>query len=85
VATNGESDIETAKEYQPDVCLCDIGLPKMDGYELGRQLRELLPNTKLIAFSGWGQDFDKERSGEAGFDEHLVKASNIDQLIKLIA
>jgi CheY-like chemotaxis protein len=85
VATNGESDIETAKEYQPDVCLCDIGLPKMDGYELGRQLRELLPNTKLIAFSGWGQDSDKERSREAGFDEHLVKASNIDQLIKLIA
>jgi CheY-like chemotaxis protein len=85
VATNGESGIETAKEYQPDVCLCDIGLPKMDGYELGRQLRELLPNTKLIAFSGWGQDSDKERSREAGFDEHLVKASNIDQLIKLIA
>lgn len=85
VAYDGESGIEIAKEYHPDVCLCDIGLPKMDGYELGRQLRTLLPDTKLIAFSGWGQNSDKERSREAGFDEHVVKASNIDQLIKLIA
>ena len=85
VAHDGESGIETAKEYQPDVCLCDIGLPDIDGYELGRQLRVLLPDTKLIAFSGWGQDSDRQRSKEAGFDEHVVKASNIDQLIKLIA
>lgn len=85
VAESGEEGIEAAKEYQPDVCLCDIGLPKMDGYELGRQLRVLLPNAKLIAFSGWGQDSDRQRSKDAGFDEHLVKASNIDQLTKLIA
>lgn len=85
VSDSGESGIEAAKEYQPDVCLCDIGLPKMDGYELGRQLRVLLPDTKLIAFSGWGQDSDRQRSKDAGYDEHLVKASNIDQLIKLIA
>jgi CheY-like chemotaxis protein len=84
VAADGESGFEAAKIFQPDVCLCDIGLPKMDGYELGRQLRQLLPGANLIAFSGWGQDSDKERSRQAGYDEHVVKASSIDQLIKLI-
>ena len=85
VADSGEAGIEAAKNFHPNVCLCDIGLPNMDGYELGRQLRVLLPDVKLIAFSGWGQDSDRERSKEAGFDEHVVKASDIDPLIKLIA
>jgi CheY-like chemotaxis protein len=84
VAADGESGFEAAKAFQPDVCLCDIGLPKMDGYELGRQLRQLLPGANLIAFSGWGQDSDKELSRQAGYDEHVVKASSIEQLIKLI-
>jgi CheY-like chemotaxis protein len=83
-AFDGETAIELAKEYQPDVCVCDIGLPKMDGYELARQLRKVVPQALLISLSGWGREEDRKRSREAGFDYHMVKPVQLDNILKLI-
>jgi signal transduction histidine kinase/DNA-binding response OmpR family regulator len=78
--------INLAGEFQPDVALLDIGLPVIDGYELARRFREHpeLRRTRLIAVTGYGQDSDRDRSGAAGFDAHLVKPVDLDQLLDLI-
>ena len=63
-----------AREFQPEVLLLDIGLPGMTGYELVKRLREEgFEQATIVAVSGYGQPTDKERSREAGFDDHLVK------------
>ncbi len=80
----GETAIEIAKEFQPEVCLCDIGLPEMNGYELAGHLRKLLPQALLISISGWGQEEDRQRSIESGFNYHLVKPVQFEDLLKLI-
>ncbi len=84
-AADGESGIEAAADFQPDTCLCDIGLPNMDGYELAGHLRAILPNVRLVAFTGWGQDTDLLRSKDAGFDDHVVKGANMEALSQAIA
>lgn len=75
VALSGLSGVRMATQTVPDVVLCDIGLPDIDGYELARRLRrdDRTAHIRLVAVSGYGQDIDRRRSGEAGFDEHLVK------------
>jgi PAS domain S-box-containing protein len=83
-AFEAKTGIEIAEEFQPEVCLCDIGLPGMNGYELAAHLRSLLPDTLLISISGWGQEEDHRRSIEAGFNYHLVKPVKLDDLLKLI-
>lgn len=83
-AFDGKTGIEIAREFQPDICLLDIGLPEMNGYELARRLREFLPRVLLISVSGWGQEEDRRRSREAGFDYHLVKPVDLDDVLKLI-
>jgi PAS domain S-box-containing protein len=83
-AFDGKTGIEIALEFQPDVCLLDIGLPEMNGYELACRLREFLPQVLLISVSGWGQEEDRRRSREAGFDNHLVKPVDFDDIKKLI-
>ena len=86
-AYSGQTALETAVEYQPDVVLLDIGLPDMDGYEVARRLRRQ-PQTKdvwLIAMTGYGQDSDRQRSEEAGFDHHLVKPVDSQKLQDLLA
>jgi signal transduction histidine kinase len=67
--------IERAQSYRPDVILLDIGLPRMDGYEVARRLRQLedLQHVRLIAVTGYGQNEDRQRSLAAGFDAHLAK------------
>jgi CheY-like chemotaxis protein len=70
------------------VCLLDIGLPVMDGYELARRLREFeqLPDDlRIIAVTGYGQDADRRRSKEAGFNAHLVKPVNLDTLTNAVS
>ena len=72
---SGQTAVAIALEYKPDCILLDIGLPDMNGYEVARRLRQL-PQTKnmwLIAMTGYGQDSDRQKSREAGFDYHLVK------------
>ena len=83
-ASDGETGIETAKTFQPDICLLDIGLPNMDGYELARILREMMPGVTLIALTGWGQTEDRRRSNEAGFNHHLVKPVDFETLRTLV-
>ena len=84
-AQDGETAIKIAPDFQPQVCVLDIGLPIMNGYELARRLRETMPQVFLIALSGWGQDEDRRRSSEAGFDHHLVKPVEIEKLQSLLA
>ena len=75
VAHSGQAALELLRDYHPDVALLDIGMPGMSGYELATRIRhqpELQP-IALIALTGWGQDDDRRRSREAGFDHHLVK------------
>ena len=74
--------LEMAVEYRPDFVVLDIGLPGMDGYEVARRLRQIpeLKDTRLIAATGYGQDADRQRSEEAGFDYHLVKPIDPEKL-----
>ncbi|HBZ08026.1 MAG TPA: hybrid sensor histidine kinase/response regulator, partial [Massilia sp.] len=67
------------------IAVLDIGLPGMGGYQLGRSLRALLGThpCRLIALSGYGQAADRQRSGEAGFEQHLVKPISPDQVARL--
>lgn len=84
---SGQTALETAVEYQPDVVLLDIGLPDMNGYEVARHLRQQ-PQTKdvrLIAMTGYGQDSDRQRSQEAGCEHHLVKPVDPQKLQDLLA
>jgi CheY-like chemotaxis protein len=86
-AYDGLEAVEAAATYRPDVVLLDIGLPKLNGYEAARRIRELLggDNTMLVALTGWGQDEDRQRSNEAGFNAHLVKPVDFAALTKLLA
>lgn len=86
VAYDGEQAVTTANEIKPDVVLLDIGLPKMNGYEVARQIRQEPwgNNPILVAITGWGQTEDIDLSRESGFDHHLVKPVDHDHLLKLI-
>lgn len=86
VAYSGEEALEVAKIYNPEAVLLDIGLPGMDGYDTCRALRQTPNGSSLaiIALTGWGQDEDRRRSREAGFDSHLVKPVNYDDVAKLM-
>jgi PAS domain S-box-containing protein len=74
-ARDGLQALETANSFRPDVVLLDIALPKLNGYEVARRIRQESwgKNMKLVALTGWGQEEDKRRSIEAGFDHHLTK------------
>ena len=75
VAADGPSGLQVARSYQPEVVLLDIGLPKMDGYELARRIRAdaELQGTVLVAVTGYGQMHDRARASASGFHHHLVK------------
>ncbi len=83
VAYDGASALDTVRDWRPDAILLDIGMPEMDGHEVARRLREMSPTIgrpRLIALTGWGQEQDRERTREAGFDDHMVKPVDIDAL-----
>ncbi|HZR70178.1 MAG TPA: PAS domain S-box protein [Burkholderiales bacterium] len=87
VAYEGEAALLVAEAFKPQVVLLDIGMPGMDGYEVGRMLRQK-PQTRsalLIAITGWGAPDDLRRSKEAGFDHHLVKPVEPAALQRLLA
>ncbi len=83
---DGRAAVEAAASFQPDVVLLDIGLPKLNGYEAARMIREQ-PQGKtivLVALTGWGQAEDRRKSREAGFDGHMVKPVDLDALKTLL-
>jgi two-component system CheB/CheR fusion protein len=86
-AIDGPSGVKVAQSFKPEVILLDIGLPGMDGYEVARCLRALkeTKDVLLIALTGYGQKDDFLKSHEAGFDHHLVKPADTDELQDLIA
>jgi signal transduction histidine kinase/DNA-binding response OmpR family regulator len=86
VAHDGPSALEAAAEFRPSAVLLDIGLPGMNGYEVARRMRGMpqLKRTVLIAQTGWGQDSDRRRSQEAGFNAHLVKPVDLGELQSLL-
>ena len=84
-AADGQTAIQIASEFQPEVCLLDIGLPDLDGYEVARQIRSQIPTALIIAISGWGRVEDRRRSQAAGFNHHFVKPVKVRDLQKLIA
>jgi CheY-like chemotaxis protein len=87
IAHDGPSALEVARGFNPHVCLLDIGLPVMDGYELARRLRaeDGPPGPlRLIALTGYGQESDRRRSLEAGFDAHAVKPVTLDVLERMV-
>jgi PAS domain S-box-containing protein len=86
-AYDGREAVAVAQEFRPHVILLDIGLPKLNGYEACRLIRAL-PESKdalIIAQTGWGQDADRHKTREAGFDDHLVKPIDTVALMKLLA
>ncbi|HEX7038012.1 MAG TPA: PAS domain S-box protein [Pseudomonadales bacterium] len=87
VAHDGAAAVEMAEAFRPDVVLLDLGLPKMDGIEVCRWLRRQPWGRKLTvaALTGWGQEADRRRTLEAGFDEHLVKPVGPEAVLALVA
>lgn len=87
VAHDGPEALRVASELHPEVAVLDIGLPRMDGYELAERMREELPEQplRLIALTGYGQPSDRARSAEAGFAAHLVKPVDLAQLERCLA
>lgn len=75
VAYSGMAALEITKTYSPDMVFLDIGMPTMDGYEVARRLRQTpgLEKVVLAALTGWGQQEDRRRTAEAGFDYYFVK------------
>jgi signal transduction histidine kinase len=86
-AQDGLEAVEKAQQIRPDVILLDIGLPKMNGLDTCRRIREQPwgKNMVLVAMTGWGQDDDRRQSKAAGFDHHMVKPVDHDALMKLLA
>jgi signal transduction histidine kinase len=86
-AASGERALEVAEQTRPEVVLLDLGMPQLDGYEVARRLRSQPWGRQLvlIAVTGWGQDSDRRRSGEMGFDWHLVKPVALEQLTQVLA
>ena len=86
-AYDGQAGVDVAGEFQPDVILLDIGMPKLNGYDACRRIREQTggQSVVLIAVTGWGQEDDRRRSQAAGFDHHMVKPVDPRAMMELLA
>jgi two-component system CheB/CheR fusion protein len=86
-ATDGPGALEAAGPFRPQVVLCDVGLPGMDGYQVARELRlrEGPAAPVLVAVTGYGQEEDRRRAQQAGFDYHMTKPVNAPALEALLA
>jgi CheY-like chemotaxis protein len=85
-AETGQEGLRRAREVAPEIVLCDIGLPDVDGLEVARRLRRHCPETcRLIALSGYGQPEDVQHALDAGFEAHLTKPINLDELLSLLS
>ena len=86
-AQDGIEAIETAAKFHPDIAVLDIAMPRLNGYDTARRIREQPwgKNMILVAFTGWGQSRDRHRSKEAGFDAHLTKPIRYEAFLELLA
>ncbi|MGZ6130689.1 MAG: ATP-binding protein, partial [Myxococcaceae bacterium] len=84
VGHDGPGGLRLAEQRPPDLALLDLGLPGMDGLELARRVRAIAPDAYLVAATGYGQESDRRASREAGFDRHLVKPLEVDELETLV-
>jgi CheY-like chemotaxis protein len=82
IARTGPTGLEMVLSSRPDVVLCDVGLPEMDGVEVCQRVRAEAREFRpvMVALTGWGQDEDRRRTSDAGFDHHLVKPVAPDTL-----
>lgn len=87
IAHDGEAALQMADSFKPDLVLLDIGLPKLDGYEVARRIRSQPWGVamQLVAVTGWGQEEDRRNTAQAGFDQHMVKPVDLESLDKLMA
>jgi CheY-like chemotaxis protein len=87
LAHDGADGVELARRFRPDVILCDLGLPGMDGFAVARTLRREMPEKGpyLVAVSGYGSEADRRRCFQAGFDRHLTKPVEPSELRELFA
>jgi CheY-like chemotaxis protein len=85
IAGDGASALAVAAQFKPEIAIIDIGLPDIDGYEVSRRLREILPKIVLVALSGWPADPRNPRSRQAGFKYYFVKPLAHEQLKRLLA
>ena len=87
VASNGSEGIAKAQSFRPEVVLCDIGLPGMDGYEVASSLRHdrSLDPMHLVALTGYGLPEDEARAKNAGFDVHLRKPASLEDIEAILA
>ena len=87
VAYDGPTAVVVAEAFRPQLVLLDIGMPGMDGYDVARRFRDDtgLKPAMLVAMTGWGQEEDRRRSLQAGFDHHPVKPAEPDVLHQLLA
>ncbi len=87
VVHDGVAALKMAVEFRPDVVLLDVGMPGLDGYEVARRLNALKPERafRIVALTGWGQEADRTKSREAGFDLHLLKPVNVDELVQALS
>lgn len=84
-AEDGPGGLRTVLSVAPDIAFVDVGLPGFDGYELARRARASGSRTRLVALTGYGQNEDRKRAAEAGFDEHLVKPVAGDAILRALA
>ena len=86
-AHDGEAAVTTAEAFRPQVVLLDIGLPKLNGYEVAQRIRQQEWGTSmfLVAVTGWGQDEDRRRSEDVGMNLHMVKPVEPSALDRMLA
>ncbi|HWW71978.1 MAG TPA: response regulator [Duganella sp.] len=86
VAYNGAQGLQTAKDFAPDVILLDLGMPVMDGFQVAAALRAQpeFANLALVAFTAWGDKGTRQRTHDAGFDQHITKPAGMEELLRAI-
>lgn len=85
VASSGGEALALVREFAPDVVLCDVLMPDMDGFEVARRIRRDFPDVILVAVTGDGHEDLQQQASDAGFDRLLVKPTGVDALQELLA
>ena len=85
IAYDGEEALVAELDFRPEVVLLDIGMPKLSGYEVARRIRDARgPAVLIVAITGWGQDEDRQRAHDAGFNHHFTKPVDYAALLEVI-